>query len=211
MGVAVITGLKAEAALLRGYRAAVLSTGGRPDAARFLAERLAADGATVLISFGVAGGLAPDLRPGCVVLATAVITEADFIPTDAVWRNRLHARIPDAVAAPVHGAAALITTAAAKRAVADRTGAVAVDLESAGVAAVAHRLGLPFAVVRAIADPADFDLPPAVPDGLNADGSPAVARVLSSVVRRPGQVPALLRLAYDTRTALRALRGVLDR
>jgi len=45
--------------------------------------------------------------------------------------------------------------------------------------------------------------------GLDPDGTPALGAVLAAILRAPGQVPALLRLALETRTALRALERAL--
>ena len=68
------------------------------------------------------------------------------------------------------------------------------------------RADIPFAVLRAIADPAERALPPAALIGLNAAGRPALGRVLLSLASQPGQLPALLQVARDTRRALAALR-----
>ncbi len=60
-------------------------------------------------------------------------------------------------------------------------------------------------VLRAVADPAGFALPPAAAIGLDEAGRIALLPVLGSILRHPGQVPALLRLARHTRAALAAL------
>ena len=65
--------------------------------------------------------------------------------------------------------------------------------------------GLPFAVLRVICDPAERDLPPAALAALDASGAIGLARVVRSVIGRPGQLPALLRLAADAAAARRAL------
>jgi adenosylhomocysteine nucleosidase len=82
---------------------------------------------------------------------------------------------------------------------------VAVDLETGAVARVAAAHGLPFAVLRAICDPAERDLPPAALVALNARGAIGLARVAGSLIAWPGQVPALLRLAADAAAARRSL------
>src|SRR4051812_47660360 len=63
----IVVGMAAEARIARrsGFPVATLSG----------ARALLADGADGLISFGIAGGLAPGLRPGTLVVATEVITE----------------------------------------------------------------------------------------------------------------------------------------
>jgi adenosylhomocysteine nucleosidase len=85
------------------------------------------------------------------------------------------------------------------------TQAHAIDLESGSVARVADAHGLPFAVVRAISDSADRDLPPAALLALDRRGTIDLARVLASLLRQPAQLPALLSLAVDAARARRAL------
>jgi adenosylhomocysteine nucleosidase len=65
---------------------------------------------------------------------------------------------------------------------------------------------LPFAVLRAVADPAERDLPPAALLALDGGGRISFLRVLGSVIRNPGQVPGLLALAGDAAAARRALK-----
>jgi nucleoside phosphorylase len=72
----VVTGLKSEAKLLEGLKLACVSTGGRADEARGKIERLIAEGATGLVSFGIAGALSPDLKKGDLVIAEVVAGEA---------------------------------------------------------------------------------------------------------------------------------------
>jgi nucleoside phosphorylase len=72
----VVTGLKSEAKLLEGLGLACVSTGGRADSARSKIDRLLAGGATGLVSFGIAGALAPDLKTGDLVIAEAVVGES---------------------------------------------------------------------------------------------------------------------------------------
>jgi adenosylhomocysteine nucleosidase len=97
-------------------------------------------------------------------------------------------------------------TPSRKAALNRQSGAIAVDLESHLVAEAAAAAGLPFAALRAVADPAERALPPAALIGLDATGHPALGRILLSLARQPAQLPALLRLARDTRRALATLR-----
>jgi hypothetical protein len=103
------------------------------------------------------------------------------------------------------GSAAIIDTVARKAALFAASGAVAVDLESHLVGHAARAAGIPFVVLRSVADPAGRRLPPAALVGLDAAGRPALRPVLASIMRHPGQIRALLRMALDTRRALRVL------
>jgi adenosylhomocysteine nucleosidase len=102
----------------------------------------------------------------------------------------------------------IVSRAEAKQEIYHRTGAVAVDLESAEVARLCADAGVPLAVIRAIGDPAERDLPPAALVGLKADGRVDLRAVLASVLGSPGQIPSLLTVALDTRRALAGLERV---
>ena len=109
------------------------------------------------------------------------------------------------------GAEDVVASAAAKATLFAATGAAAVDLESGAVARVATEHGLPFAVLRAICDPAERDLPPAALIALDRRGAVGVMRVIGSVLAHPGQLAALLALAADAAAARRALREAVAR
>lgn len=198
--VAAICGLRAEVRIAERLFWKAACAGGDPGATGEAARRLVGEGATLLLSFGIAGGLDPALPPGTVVLADRVVV--DGTPRDCL---RLAGPPSGFRIAPVIGAAEPAATAARKREL-FASGAAAVDLESGIVALVAAAAGLPFAVLRAIADPAGCDLPPAALLPLRRDGTPDLRGVVVSLAREPRQLPALLRLAADTRAALEALR-----
>jgi adenosylhomocysteine nucleosidase len=202
------TGLKAEARIARRAGLSAVIGGGNHRRTVAVVEE-AATRAECLVSFGIAGALAPSLKPGDIVLSTEVIDD------ERSWLSseRLRPQISDlaleldAFEGPVLGAQAIVATTADKRRAWQQTGAIAVDLESVVVARAAAALGIPFVVLRAIADPASRELPPAALVPLDDDGKPALARVLASVMRRPQQLPTLLGVAREARQALAALVG----
>ena len=126
----------------------------------------------------------------------------------AIPRWTVSVSMAEAIRAPIFGGRVIVSRAEAKRELYHRTGAVAVDLESAEVARLCADAGVPLAVIRAIGDPAERDLPPAALVGLRADGCVDLRAVLASVLRSPGQIPALLTVALDTRRALATLERV---
>jgi adenosylhomocysteine nucleosidase len=213
------TGLAAEAKIARGAGlSAVIGGGDHRRTLKVLEDAVST--AECLVSFGIAGALSPDLRPGDVVLSTEVVDE------DRRWlsSDSLQPRIAElleqigAIEGPVLGAQMVLATQQDKRRAWQETGAIAVDLESVVVARASAALGIPFIVLRAIADPAARGLPPAALVPLRPDGKPAVGQVLASVMRRPQQLPTLLGVAREARQALaalvgpaHALRGVLGR
>jgi len=197
--IGIITGLTAEARL-----AAPLGTaragGGTPAGATQAAEQLVREGATALISFGLAGGLNPALPPGTLVVPACVVTPSHTYPTHPALCARL--------GGPRHSLFAgviLAVTAAEKSCLHAAFQADAIDLESGAVAAVAAAHFLPFAVLRAICDPATTTLPPAAVTALSANGAIAPVRVAAALLAHPGQIPALIRLGRDAAAARAAL------
>ncbi len=196
----ILTGLAAEARLARPL-GRVLAGGGDAAGAMAAAERLVAEGATALLSFGLAGGLDPALAPGTILVPRAVLAgERRYACAPA-----LLAALGGANADLLLGGAAVVATVAEKTRLRTASGAAAIDLESGALAEVADRHGLPFAALRAVCDPADRDLPALALAALDAQGRIGLWRSFASLLARPGQVPALLALARDAAAARRAL------
>ncbi|MCW3473729.1 phosphorylase family protein [Limobrevibacterium gyesilva] len=202
MPLGIVVGLAAEARIARGLGDVEIG-GGLPAGAEAAAERLVARGATALLSFGLAGGLDPNLRPGALVVPATVLEAGCRYPTDAALTQALGGTTAGLLLA----GEAVVADAGRKLHLSQATSASAVDLESGAVARVARRHGLPFAVLRAVCDPAERTLPPAALIALDQSGAIGLLRVLGSVARRPWQVPGLIRLALDAAHARRSLVG----
>src|SRR6516164_11705864 len=199
-----VTSLSLEARIALGPGVSVLCD----QASRLVASLEAAieRGALGIISFGIAGGLAPHLAAGDWVVASRVRTEQGDFPTDRGWARSLLAALPGAMHAEIIGADTPVAEPLEKRQLHLQTGAVAVDTESHVAARIAAAHRIPFAACRAVIDPAHSVLPPAAMYGLRHDGTADVFAVLRSVVRQPSQLPALTRTALDARVAAAALR-----
>ncbi len=196
-----ITGLTAEARLLAGLPVAAYAGGGTPSGAAQAAEAAIAAGARALVSFGLAGGLKPTLRQGAILRPGGVIWKGEVFEADAGLVAALGGMTPGVLLA----ADATIASAEEKQAAFRETGAVAVDLESGAVAEVAGRHGARFAVLRAVCDTAEENLPPAALAALDPAGKIKFLRVAHSVVRHPEQIPALLALAANANEARKTL------
>jgi len=184
------------------------TTGPGPVAAAAGAERAVARGALCLVSWGTAGALQRG-QPGEIVLADRVGREA--APTFAI-----EPKLVDALArafetvAPIHRGAlvsvpAPVTSMAGKRALADATDAIAVDMESAAIAEVASRSGLPVLVVRIIVDSAEHAVPAAALAGMDGPRT-RPGRVLAGLLKSPGATGDLIALGLAARRARRTLR-----
>jgi adenosylhomocysteine nucleosidase len=205
-----VTGLAAEAEIAREAGLVAAAGAGTPEGTERAIRRLIEQGVPGLVSFGIAGGLAPNLASGTLIAPAAVRgTNGEAHWVDVEWHARLtraaHAAGLPLVVGGILGAEAIAASTAEKARLRAATHAIAVDLESHRVARAAERARIPFLVFRVIADAADRDLPPAALVPLTRSGRPSV-RVLGSIAARPGQIPELLRLARETRSALEALR-----
>lgn len=227
--VGIITALAAEARCLSTARAGSKGPDPSDDAvrihaagmgaahARAAAQMLVEEGATALVSWGVAGALAPTLQTGAIVLASQVIdAENNTYVTTVDWLNQLHHVLAAGSRLSVH-TGVILTTASPAHMPADKQHlrhtyrAVAVDMESAAIAGVANEVGLPFVAVRSIADTAAVAIPSTATAMVNLDGQLQLLRGLGHWGRHPQQTPALLHLACSTQRACRSLRTVAQR
>jgi adenosylhomocysteine nucleosidase len=199
-----VTSLALEARIARGPGIAVVSDhASRLDSSL---RQAVSRGAAGIISFGVAGGLAPDLVPGDWIVASGVWTSEAYFPADPTWAKRLLALLPRPAHLDIAGADAPLVYPAQKRALYGRSGAAVVDTESHIAARTAGKYRIPFAACRVVLDPVEEALPPAAEVGLRDDGSADVLAVLMSVARQPKQLWALVRIACHAAVAQAALR-----
>lgn len=203
------TGLQREAKLLRGLCDVIVAGSDNATLAAKL-EGAIDRGARAILSFGICGALSPELVVGSVVVGTEVVFQNERWRADEGWSNAL-ARTCDATTGLVGGSNSVLLMEAAKADLRQQTGAVAADMESHIVARVAGERGLPFAVLRAVSDAAHHTLPPAAAFGLNKEGKVDYSAVMLSLLDEPSQWRALIRTARDTNTAMRTLRGCVQR
>jgi adenosylhomocysteine nucleosidase len=209
----VVVGYRAEARCLIGPDLRVSCSGADPQRARMAAGRLCDEGVAGLVSFGLAGGLAADLASGDLLLPQAVILpDGGTIMPEAAWRGRLAATLERAGlrarSAPIVGRERIVATREAKRALLAQTGAVAVDMESHGVAEVAARFGLPFLVVRAVADRSDQVIPRAALGAIDANGDVRYLTLFGRLIRRPRELWPMIDLGRSSSRGLTTLSRV---
>jgi adenosylhomocysteine nucleosidase len=203
--VVVVTGLVAEAHVADSPPGRTIAGGADPIRLEAELSRAIADGAAAVLSFGLAAGLEAGRAAGTVVIPAEVISGNDRYATDPRWSARMRAALGNADRRPVAGVDAPLIRPADKVQLHNTTGAVAADMESHSVARLALLAGRPFAVLRVISDPAERGLPPAAAVGMRPDGRINLAAVLASLLRYPGQLADLARVAAEARTAMRML------
>lgn len=211
----IVTGLASEMACLVWPKSAnaaeICCAAADSGQAERAAGRLLDQGCDSLLSFGMAGGLAPDLKPGAVIIPQWVLSaEGDAFSVDEHWRARLAGllRAETISGGDIVGSTELVASAAAKQQLRRQTWAAAVDMESLALGRVAHRAGIPFLVLRVIADPAHRAPPPWTMTTVGAEGCIRIPAALWALLRHPADLPTAMGLARDSRIALTALRRV---
>ena len=206
-----LVGMEFEARIAAGPGILVFARNARRELAA-TAANAARQGYRGIISFGVAGGLAANLRTGDWVVASSVVEAQGPIPTDAGWSRRLLDAIGDAHHAPILGVDTPVAEPATKRQLHCTSGAAAVDMESHLVARLAAAHGLAFTALRVIVDPVDRAIPSAALVGMGPDARADTAAIMRDLIARPQQLPLLARLTWDAfiaRSQMQRVRRLL--
>jgi len=230
-----VVALAAEGRALLGTRG-WLRAGGRrirrtrlPDGTRLLCARsgvgaeralsaarwLVDEGVTALAVIGVSGGLDPSLESGDLVVAETVLEYGRGAAgrewsTDAGRAALLYATLaaeglPVSRGAVIVASRAILTTEG-KGPLHGRFGALAVDMESAGVARAASERKLPLVVLRAVCDTADQSVPPDLLDVVGDGGGVLPSVLVRRLAHRPSLALDLLRMERAFSAALDSLR-----
>jgi adenosylhomocysteine nucleosidase len=217
--------LKEEAAPFRKIASgkpgvAVLIVGiGRQNAERAVREYLATSEAEMVFTSGFAGGLNSDLKIGDVVF--------EILPGSS-RREEAQIKIGNHLEPPYVGcyekliavgakpvkffcADRIATTVAEKKKLRDKTGADAVEMESAAIHAVCRERAIPCVTVRVISDTAHEDLPLDFNLLAKPDKSMDFRKLAWAIARSPGKIGALMELQKKTSFAAERLAAVLEK
>ena len=192
---------------------AMLSVSGMGSRRAAAASRtLLENGATALLSWGSAGGLAPRLSSGSLILPKTVIaSNQSLYPVDAAWHNSLCSRLKGHVdfhTDPLVESATVVRTSVEKSILFRETGAIGVDMESVAVATVAQEARVPFMVVRAVADSTDTTLPKSALKAVDEFGRLRFLKLIQGLAEHPTELFALVRIARNYHAAQRTLAAV---
>lgn len=202
-----VTGLQAEAKIIRGLPCLAVSGGGQADATRRKIDGLIGAGVQGLVSFGIAGATDPALKTGDIIVSATVIdAKGRHYPGDSTWLEKILTQLPGSHPGNLYGSDGIASTVADKAQILKQYGCIAVDMESHHTARAATRNHLPFIVIRAIADTASEQLPEALGAGVDADGKTQIWPVISALLMGRLSIGAVLRAGRSSGRAFASLR-----
>jgi hopanoid-associated phosphorylase len=208
--VLIVTGLVQEAKIAAGPGMTVICSSSDPVQLRSLLADFDPTTIRGVISFGVAGGLDPDLKSGAVVVATEVVAGNSRWSASEVLSDELIAGAgvgrQKVFRGGLVGVEKVVTGQAGKAALRSEFGAAAVDMESHIAAEFAAMAGLPFAALRVVSDPAHRALPEIATTAIKPNGDVDLRKVLRGIARNPLVIRALVSTGRDFNRALRSLR-----
>jgi len=163
----------------------------------------------VCVTCGFAGALRENHFVGRILVADA-IRQLGKSKTLACTRNLVHAAQNEGAARVTMFLTSdhVVRTVKEKRELAPF--ADAVEMESFGVLAAAAAQGKSVVAIRVISDDVRNDMPAIVDTAVDEMGNVKIAGVARYVARHPLQLPALIRLSRDSKTAAQALTHFLE-
>lgn len=168
------------------------------------------DGAAALVSLGTAGALSPQLEPGDLLLPRRVVCRSAGFAVEQPWHEGVTAAL-DPLEVPIHTGDlwcndTVVNSVTMKRTLYEETAALAVDMESSILARLAEQRGLPFLVLRVVADGADQVVPGCATRAVDPAGNLDITGLLRELARHPAELAALIRMARGFGRAARTLR-----
>ena len=187
-----------------GRRVLLAANGvGRDAAASGVRTLLAGYRVDAVVSTGFAGALSAELGVGDAFLAETVMDGPRR------FRGGQPVRVPNSVRRGALVTVDRVVQSAQAKTELSAGGAIAVDMESAAVAAVAAEAGVPFYCLRAISDPANSDLPLDFNRAVRRDGSFSAWSLAVQAALRPTAWKELLRLRRHVNLATASLARCL--
>ncbi len=159
-----------------------------------------------LVSTGFCGALDPALKPSDIFIATDVLGSS-ILSRD---REGVGAFFPAVTSQHPHQTGTLLSidhvaVRAAEKSELRQTGASAIEMEAAGVAAKAKEYNLAFYCIRVVTDTADENMPLDFNTMRDANGRFSRSKILTAAFRNPAVFPKLLKLNKRCKDASYAL------
>ena len=181
------------------------------ESALFAAKKLAALKVDALISWGVAGAIDKSVNSGDIILASSIINEGHRYLISEDWLRRVSEHL-QSTSMVSNGAIAsskeICASTTDKHHLSEKTGALAVDMESAAIAETATVNKLDLLVIRTISDNADSSIPEAVLKHTDNLGQPRIFNFMLSCILKPNQIREISSLAGGYKKGLASLSSI---
>jgi adenosylhomocysteine nucleosidase len=195
--------------VLEGRRMMLAANGAGPKLAAQAVEvamravtvaELSASRLEAVVSVGYCGALDPALKENQIVMATAILNAATRETTEC-------ATVPmegSAIAGVVLSQDRVVNLASEKQEL-RTSGAIAVEMEAAGVLARTRKADLPFFCIKAVSDLADESFPLDLNQMRTTEGRFSRGRIGSYAITHPKALPGLFQLKRRSEQAAKAL------
>ena len=184
------------------------------EAAARAANLLLQSGVKHLISWGTAAALQPSMKSGDIVMPDKLMhiskTPLQTSAAGVLFKNNLmeilqqnNKRLSRRTILDVDK---FLTSPSVKHELNSQYNAVAADMESYSICEVAHQNGIKASVVRVITDSTEQSVPAFLTEALDDYGNPLFPDFYLKLMRQPGELPDLIRLAMGFSKATSSLR-----
>ena len=164
---------------------------------------------TICIASGFAGALKPELSIGSILTADAVQQIGKAKTMQSSCRLVRAASMDGAFRSKMFLTSDSVIRSAEEKAQLAPFGD-AVDMESFAILSAAHEHQISAVAIRVISDTSARDMPVFLDTLVDDEGRVSIGGVVRKLVRHPIQLPALIRLGRDSRTAAEALAHFLE-
>jgi adenosylhomocysteine nucleosidase len=171
-----------------------------------VAAELSSSKLEAVVSTGFCGALDPSLRECQIVLATSLVREDG---SGAAECAMIHASPEGFATGPIASVDRIVGSASDKLAVAQRSGAIAVDMEASGVMERTLRAGLPFYCVKVVTDRADESFAFDLNKMRTSEGRIGRGKIVAYTLSHPNVLPRVMQLKRRAENAAKALGDFL--
>lgn len=181
------------------------------ESALFAAKKLTALKVDALISWGVAGAIDKTVSSGDIILANSIINEGNRYSTSEDWLSRVSEHLQSTCMVSngdIASSKEICASTTDKHHLLQKTGALAVDMESAAIAETATANNLDLLVIRTISDDADTSIPEAILKHTNNLGQPRIFNFMLSCILKPNQIREISSLASGYKKGLASLSEI---
>ena len=165
-----------------------------------------------LISWGIAGAISDSIKSGDVIIARSVINHKNIYSTSYEWQKKIISHFKNSSYKIFDGdivsTEKICASFEEKMKLFRKTKALAIDMESAGIAEVAMAGNLDFIIIRAIADNADSNIPEAVIKNIDNFGRINIGKFLVFCLFHPTQIYETILLAKNYKKSLSTLTNI---